>query len=262
MNRIPFSAITPYPQVNSLIDILYANARSLLSEQLIGFYIDGSLSYGAFDSASDIDFVCVTKHPITPEQFFRLHQSHVEISLLPNEMAIQIEGFYLSAEQVRHHNSPEPLVPNIERGLGEQLKWVKLEQVWNVHRQYLRQGGITVYGPEPSTLIDPISAEDLRRSMSTWTDWLPSLLADPGQVRSRGYQSYIVLTLARILYTQTTGKLTSKPVAVEWMRKRYIGEWDGLLEDAWEGRMNPQAPISPGALEKTMQMVQLVLDSI
>ena len=254
--------MTPYPEVDQLIDHLLKNARRIIGAGLIGFYLDGSLSYGTFDEASDIDFVCVTECPISPAQFNLLHQSHKAISQLPHDLAIQIEGFYVSRQQVKKHRDPIPQVPNIERGPTEELKWVPLTQVWNVHRQYLRQGGIALYGPPAASLIDPLSGDDLRAAMSTWNDWLPSLLKNPSQVKSRGYQSYIVLTVARIMYTMSTAELASKPAAIAWLRDHSDGRYDALLEDAWAGRIAPNTPISPGALSATIGIIQDYLLSI
>lgn len=256
LNRYP----TPYPEVNFLVDQICKNAQQVFGKGLLGFYLDGSLSYDAFDEASDIDFVCVSKEPTSDEQFGALFQFHERLSDLPNKLAIQIEGFYVSAEQLRKSMIPEPLVPNIERGPQEKLKWVSLAPVWDVHRQYLYQAGIVVFGVPAEQLIDPITPAKLRKAMVTWETWLPSLISDPSQVTTRGYQSYIVLTLARILYTIQNGALASKPQAIEWLKQNGNGEWNDLLEDAWHGRMEPDSPITPGMLAVMIKLAKFVLD--
>ena len=250
---------TLYPEVNTLVDKIYKNAQQVFGNSLLGFYLDGSLSYDAFDEASDIDFVCVSQEPVSVAQFDKLYRAHEKITKIPSPLAIQIEGFYVSAGQLRRYSDQEPMVPNLERGLAEKLKWVSLQKVWDIHRQYLRQGGIKVFGPSPADLIDPISSDRLREAMSTWQTWLPLLIADPSQIRSRGYQSYIVLTLARILFTQKTGALASKPQAIAWLKHNGSGEWDKLLDDAWIGRKDPESPISPGMIDQTLKLARQVL---
>lgn len=253
---------TPYPDVNQILEKLLDQVKAILGDNLVGFYIEGSLCYEAFDEDSDIDFVAITEQEINEDEFQRLFLAHQQIANEPSVLAIQIEGFYISRSVVRAHRSGLHQVPNIERGFGERLRWVKLAESWNIHRHYLRTSGITMFGPPPESMIEEVSPDDLRRSLSTWIEWLPELIETPEQVRSRGYQSYIVLTLARILYTSKTGMLTSKPLALKWAKENIEGNWENLFEDAWIGRHLPGSPITAGMLEKTIELAKTTLRSV
>lgn len=251
---------TEIPEVNEFALALFENIQRVLGDQLVGFYLDGSLAYDAFDEDSDIDFVAVTRQAVDETQFNQLSLMHTAMAELDSPYAHDLEGSYISMAALRKHEPTHAPVPNLERGTTERLKWITLEEVWIIHRYYLREGGVILFGPDPATLIDPIEPAALRKAMNTWTNWLPSLLQEPSQVNSRGYQSYIVLTLCRILYTLKTGKLTSKIGAVTWVKENTDGGWDLLLDDAWVGRHHPGSPITNGALAQTMEMVKATLD--
>jgi predicted nucleotidyltransferase len=50
-----------YSEVNTVLNLLLSEVRSLLGEELLGMYLYGSLSLGAFEpGSSDIDFLVVT----------------------------------------------------------------------------------------------------------------------------------------------------------------------------------------------------------
>ncbi|MEX1022957.1 MAG: aminoglycoside adenylyltransferase domain-containing protein, partial [Dehalococcoidia bacterium] len=101
----------------------------------------------------------------------------------------------------------------------------------------LRERGITVAGPPPADLVDPVSDADLRlavrESLEAWAIHLddPAALRDtlrdagrdlPARARG-GYQPYVVLTMCRALYTLEAGGVASKPEAGAWAR-HILGE--------------------------------------
>ena len=72
-------------------------------------------------------------------------------------------------------------------------------------------------GPDPRTLIDPISPAQLRLAMRPMLDeWARAILDNPTILMRRGYQSYVVLTMLRVLYTLAHGAVASKPAAARW----------------------------------------------
>ncbi len=54
-------APTLYPEINQLLAASYSSARTVLGDSFVGMYLDDSLACGAFDFASDVDFVIVTE---------------------------------------------------------------------------------------------------------------------------------------------------------------------------------------------------------
>jgi nucleotidyltransferase-like protein len=156
---------TPYPDVNAIVDILQSNVQSIIGDHFIGMYLDGSLTSGDFDQDSDIDFVVVTDDEISSDIFLALQALHEHIAEMDSPWAIQLEGSYISLRTLRRYDPAHTMYPNIERGSGERLKMVQHDEAWAVHRYILRERGIVLAGPDPQTLIDPVSPDDLRQAM-------------------------------------------------------------------------------------------------
>jgi len=100
-------------------------------------------------------------------------------------VAIQLEGSYLSQHALRRFDPEHALYPDIERGYNERLKMVYHEEDWIIHRYILRERGITLIGPDPKTLIDPVSSNDLRRAMlPILHGWVSQMFNDPNEIIS------------------------------------------------------------------------------
>lgn len=254
---------TPFADVNAIVRLVLDGAQAVLGSRMVGMYLDGSLATSAFDLASDIDFVIVTQDQVQGELFEALQAFHDRLSTVDSPWAVQLEGSYISQHALRRYDPACVLHPNLERGEGERLKMAMHDQAWDVHRWVLREHGITITGPDPSTLIDPIAPEQLRQSIvSAAPAWLNQLLEDPAQINSAGYQSYIVLTLSRMLYTLHKSRVTSKPQAVRWALANLDPRWMTLIEQAWIDRHNPDHPPTPENLAETLAMIHFALSEM
>lgn len=251
---------TPYADVNALLVELLRGVRAVLGQCLVGMYLEGSLASGDFDADSDIDFVVVTEEEVTDDLFRALRALHERIAILDTPWAIQLEGSYIPRDALRRHG-PVPLThPNIERGRGERLKLARHDEDWIIHRYNLRERGITLVGPAPQTLIDPISPDDLRRAaLAVLRDWWALMLDDPTPLANRGYQSYAVLSLCRILYTLAYGAVASKREAACWAREALDPRWHPLIDRAWEGRSTPCADAPPDDVRETRAFIRYAL---
>lgn len=251
---------TPYPEVNAILLDLLSSVVSILDSQFVGMYLDGSLAAGDFDRDSDVDFVVVTNDEVTADLFLELRAMHDRIATLDYWCATQLEGSYISGLALRRHDPALTSHPNIERGTGERLKMTEHDEAWIVHRYILRESGIALAGPAAHTLIDPVSPDDLRKAMLANIHWAASILNDAGHISNRGYQSYVVLSLCRILYTLRYGAVVSKPVAARWAQEALGGQWVRLIESAWEGRHNPAGEASAEDVGKTLELIRHTLD--
>lgn len=132
---------------------------------------------------------------------------------------------------------------------------------WIIHRHILRERGITLVGPAPDTLIDPVSPNDLRRAMlSILNGWAMHVLNNPNLINSRGYQSYVVLTLCRIIYTLQFGEVVSKPFAARWAKETLAGDWISLIERAWIGRHRSQLAAESDDINGTLEFIGFTLE--
>jgi hypothetical protein len=261
MEYVMIDTLTSYPEVTMLLEELLEGVRSILGDHFVGMYLDGSLTSGDFDQDSDIDFVVVTDIDISGRLFSALRAMHDRIATVDSWCAIQLEGSYISQRALRRYDSAHALHPNVERGRGERLKMVEHDEAWAVHRYVLRERGITLAGPAPQTLIDPVAPADLRQAMlKTLHGWAAHILDNPAQMKDRGYQSYTVLTLCRVLYTLHYGTVASKPVAARWAQETLDNQWVTLIERAWAGRHNPGLEASPDEVSGTLEFIQYALE--
>jgi len=253
-------APTPYPDVNFILHELLIDIQQILQEHLIGMYLEGSLANGDFDRESDIDFVVVVDEEISPDQFSALYAMHEKIAKVDSWWAVELEGSYVPRQALRRHGAESIRHPNIERGSSEKLKWADHDETWNVHRYLLRERGITILGPDSKTLIDPVTAEDLRKAMQpALHGWARNILENPDELVHQGYQTYVVLTLCRILYTLQFGDVVSKPKAAKWAKETYTDQWGVLIDRTWEGRNHPQLDASAEDISQTLEFIKFTV---
>ena len=228
---------TPYADVNEVLGLLLTKVERILGNEFIGMYLYGSLSSGDFDPASsDIDFVFVTTGLLTEELVSALESMHREILASGLERAQRLEGAYVPKDLIRRHNPEGSPCPAINEG---NFYIARLGSDWIIQRHVLREYGVTVKGPQPRTLIDPISPEELRQAiLGILREWWFPMLDNPAWLRERGshYHSYAVISMCRALHGLTHGCIASKPVAAHWAQAELGERWSPLIEKALLGR--------------------------
>jgi len=253
-------ALTPFPEVNVVLQDLLKDVQRILGGHLVGMYLEGSLANGDFDQDSDIDFVVITDKDIDDNTFSALQMMHEHINLLDTQWSTNLEGSYVSKHAVRRHDPEHSKFPNIERGYGERLKMVHNDETWNIHRYILRKCGIAIIGPAPITLIDPISSDDLRQAMlPALHNWAQQILSNPNEIARQGYQSYTVLSICRIIYTLEIGDIVSKRKAATWVKETRGENWNELIDQAWFGRHNPQLLATTDNVNQTLDLIRYAL---
>lgn len=70
---------TPHAPINALLHELLLSVQTILGGQFVGIYVDGSLTSGALDVASDIDFMVVTADEVSDDEFGALRAMHQRI---------------------------------------------------------------------------------------------------------------------------------------------------------------------------------------
>lgn len=251
---------TANPRVDRLIEELFASIQAIFGPHLVGLYLDGSLTSGDYDQDSDVDFVAVTDGEISTETFAALQAMHDRLAAQDPLWGVQFEGSYLPDYALRRYDPAHCSYPNLERGTGERLKLWAHDETYDVHRYILRERGIVLAGPPPASLIDPVPPDQLRSVMGALlSSWGVNILRNPQHIQSRGYQSYVVLSICRILFTLQSGEIVSKPAALAWARANLEARWQGLLERAWQGRSNPGMDIDPQDLDQTFDLLRYTL---
>jgi hypothetical protein len=245
-------APTPYPEINAVLAALLAGARRVLGEDLSGLYLAGSLALGDFEPGrSDIDFFAVTQRALPAERLPALASMHAELFASGAPWARVLEGSYIPRRALRRYDPRDAEYPALRVDGSFAVDFHGSDA--NLQRWVLREHGIVLYGPDPRTLLDPISAAQLRESASgilrEW--WLPQL-DDPHRLYSPEYQAYAVLTMCRIAYTIARGEVVSKPAAARWARQHLNPRWHALIERALAWRHGDEMD----ALVEVLEMIR------
>ena len=245
------------PEVDALLVELLAGVRTVLGPDFVGMYVSGSLAAGEFDQASDVDVVVVTETEVSGVRLASLDALHARVAQRDAWCATELECTYISRAAVRRFDRARAVHASLDRGPGERLKLATYDEGWVVHCHLVRTKGITHAGPDPATLIDEVPPATLRQAMrAVLTGWATGLLARPDALRTRGYQSYVVLSLCRIRYTLETGAVVSKRRAAEWARSALDAKWRPLIDRAIVDRQQPRAPAAEEAVALTLEFIR------
>lgn len=149
-----------YPEVNEILNLLLTNVKSILEDQFIGMYLYGSLSSGDFNPAtSDIDFLVITTDIISEDKIAELNFMHQKIWKSGMKWASKLEGSYIHKDLIRKHDPNGAPCPTINEG---NFYVGRLGSDWIIQRHVVRESGIVLEGPDPKTLIDPVSPDEIR----------------------------------------------------------------------------------------------------
>jgi predicted nucleotidyltransferase len=219
------------PDVIEMLDALLMGAQEALGVNLLALYLRGSLVTGDFDpETSDIDFFAVTERRLNEQEFATLEAIHAAFAALPIRYGDQLEGPYMGLDAARRFR-PGEFHPTIAR--NEPLLWREQYANWVLERWTLRASGVTLLGPEPQTLIDPVSSDEIlaavRVNMVRWVEWIKQP-DDPDWLLPRSEMAYIVETMCRVLHTLATGELAGKQQSVAWALATLPAPWSTIAE--------------------------------
>ena len=100
-----------------------------------------------------------------------------------------------------------------------------------------REHGITIFGPDPGTLIDPVSPAMIKGSVCAYLrDWWVPMMDNPVRLEDSEYQTYAVLSMCRAQYTLKYGRIASKRQSALWLATEAPGFSD-LITHALNSRL-------------------------
>jgi predicted nucleotidyltransferase len=257
---------TPYPDLNAVLAETVASLRTLLGDNLVGAYLQGSFAVGDFDERSDVDFMVVTGRDLTEAQLPALQAMHARIHRLPSDWARRLEGSYAPKAVLRRlaaeprdppdapprpadwadpgtSGRPPRFYPLLYLGNGHEVLVRSEHDNSQVVRWVLREKGVRLWGPHPRTLIDPVTPAALRAEVAETLRFVAGLIeGGPAHLEQPFYQRFFVLLFARILQSLSTGAVGSKKAAVAWAAEALPPRWRPLIEDAWVARSDPGVP--------------------
>ncbi len=254
---------TPYQELNHVLAELVLRLQQILSNDFIGAYLQGSFAMGDYDQHSDVDFIVVIEDDLTSHQVDALQVMHGQVYDLDSEWAKHLEGSYFPSEILRNQSKRGLELWYLDHGARSLIRSDHCNTI--LVRWIVREKGVTLSGPPPKTLVEPISGQLLRTEIyETLINWGKKILDDPAPYNNRFYQSFIVLSYCRMLHDLYRGYPGSKREGAEWAKAVLDPAWSGLIDGTWEGRPDPaqkvKQPADPEDFEKTLRFVKYVMD--
>lgn len=251
---------TQYHDVNEILNLLLFKVQELLSVQFVGMYLYGSLSSGDFNpETSDIDFLVVTDGALSEEKIAALEAMHKEIWASEMKWANKLEGAYVPQEDIRRYMPDRAPCPTINEGT---FFLDRHGSDWIIQRHIVREDGVVIAGPDPKTLIDPVSPHEIRGAiLGTLNEWWFPMLDDSATwLRQHGsnYHGYAVITMCRALHALEHGTIVSKPVAIQWARQNLEEHWHPLIDQAVASQYGNHAEF----LNETLEFIRFTKEEI
>lgn len=245
--------------IEDALSTLLPRLHAALGDDLTGLYLYGSAVWGDFDPAvSDLDLLAITTAGIDGPTFDRLRIMHDQFAADFPAWENRIEVQYYAADALRHFKTRRS--PMVGLSPGEPINRKDAGTDWQLNWYFVREDGRTLYGPDPRTIIPPISRAEFlaasRHDAQYWRDWA----AEPHGQRA---QSYAVLTLCRALYAAETAERASKPQAARWVQTHYP-QWTGLIDGAllWRKSADSELDGWPETWLETAVFVRFALGRI
>jgi predicted nucleotidyltransferase len=262
MNPIEVKHPTSYPELNAILHELVTSVQTILIDNFIAAYLQGSFAVGDSDEYSDVDFIVAIEHDISEADLPALQTMHARIYSLDSNWAKHLDGSYFPKEILKRGDPINRKLLYLDNTSKELIRSNHDNTL--VVRWVVRECGITLAGPDPDELIDRISEEDLRQEiLTTMQDWAEQIFADPEQMNNRWYQPFAVLSYCRMLHTLQTGKVQSKPMGAQWAKIMLDSKWTGLIQRAWEERPNPtlkgRQQADPADFTSTLEFIRYAL---
>jgi hypothetical protein len=245
--------------VEAVLNRLRSDIQAVLSDNLLGLYLYGSIVTGDFDSEiSDIDLLAVTAIAVEDTELERLREMHTRFAHDNPMWEDRIEAAYVSTTALQTFRTQPATIAIISP--GEPFHTKEAGNDWLLNWYIVRNQGVALLGPSPDTLIAPITKEEflnaVREQVADWGEWIYHL-------RERKAQAYAILTMCRALYAIHNGEQTSKRRAALWARAA-LPEWSTLIENAllWRESWRENAVDHAATFSETVRFVHFVRDLI
>lgn len=231
LKNIPSQAL----QVLDIIEKLFEN-------QFIGIYLYGSAILGGLHNNSDVDILVIINGPMSEAMRSELTKQLMLISgKIGHSDKRPLEVTVVNLNDVVPWRFPLKYEYMYGEWLREQMEAGGIPQAYYdpdaaILLWQARSYSLALKGPEVMKIIEPIPKKDIQKAIKYS---LPNLIASV-----KGDERNVLLTLARMWFTTSTGQICSKDAAAEWAiprlpqklsllleiaRKAYLGE----CEDCW-----------------------------
>jgi len=254
---------TPYPDLNAVLQEMVSGIQSAFADCFLGAYLQGSFAVGDFDIHSDVDFVIAIREGLSGEQVQALQRLHAGLFNLQCAWAQHLEGSYFPVGILKDYTQCGTPLWYLEHGYDHLIQSDHCNTI--VVRWVIREHGVTLAGPDPAQLVDPIPTASLRiEILETITGWGQEIMADPEKINNRFYQGFAVLSYCRMLHDLYTGQVGSKRAGADWVKASLDPSWRGLIDRSWDSRPNPahsvRQPTDPEEVKRTLEFIRYIIN--
>jgi predicted nucleotidyltransferase len=211
------------------LDGVVALIDDVLGDAVVAAYLSGSAVHGGLREDSDLDILVVIGRSTPPDERHALIDGLLARSRSPeHDERRHLEVTLVVLPDIRPWRYPPPL--ELQYGdwwrsafdAGDLSPWTSPNADLAVLLTSVRDDGIPLIGRPAADVLDPVPPADLERALR---DVIPELLPGLEEDDTRN----ALLTLARIWFTLTTGRIGSKDVAAAWALERLpAGTGEGL----------------------------------
>ncbi|EZH64773.1 adenylyltransferase [Bacillaceae bacterium JMAK1] len=203
--------------------------KEVIGHEVIAVSLYGSAASGGLRKNSDVDVLVVVREALSEKTRQVLTEQLMRISgKIGNEEGKRyLELTVIQVTQGTQFQYPprsefmygEWLRQEFEAGLIPEPKY---DPDLAIVLAQAREDGVSLFGPELSTILEPIPKEDIKKAI---LDSLPSLVENP-----EGDERNVLLTLARMWRTLEDGTILSKDIAAQWAIPRLSKEHGAILD--------------------------------
>lgn len=229
-----------HPEVDALVGTFLHEVDARLPGHLSGLVLHGSLCWGEFFAASDIDFAAIWRAPLDDAALALLAEAHEATADAHPGRAF--DGFHVTAEDLADDPTGLGSRPvyfggrfDVEGDAG--IDWVSWHE--------MAERGVPMRGSVPAVRVDRAALLAFtRENLDTyWRAKIADVEGDPAAVG--GWDdavAWVALGVARLHHLLTIGSMTSKSGGGQHILDHLDERWHPLAVDALRIRERPTDP--------------------
>ncbi len=247
------------PTVTEIVEAYLATMDAKRPGLVQGFHLVGSAALDDFAfGISDINFVAVTASSLGAEDLVAIAEVHRDFA--SKYTNVPLDGPYLSQAELEGKWSAMADGPHVRRGAffetGTHGRGYLDRHAWSDSAETLL--GLPI-GTDLSIQTQTVDEAAIRLAERTITELLANEQDEaPYSVADGNKLSQAVLALARLHYTLTTGRLTSKTKAGLYALVTFSSRWSPLIEAALLRRRAPTSTLPSFPLAMVVAYARMV----